>query len=66
MNLTNGENKMNKIYTVLLKDNTTGTFTGPECKENDRVTIKFHDENGLPVKKEGIIKEILEEKEPWG
>lgn len=44
---------------VLLKDGTVGEVE--KAKEGDYVTVKLHDENGLPIQKTGEVKEILEE-----
>lgn len=48
-------------YTVLLDDGTTGTIIVPTLEVGDMVSVSLYDENGVPMEKEGQVKEILEE-----
>lgn len=45
--------------TVLLKDGTVGKVDHAEI--GDTVTVKFHDENGMPIEVTGIVEDILED-----
>lgn len=44
---------------VLLEDGTVGEVE--TANVGDEVTVKLHDENGMPVMKRGLVKEILED-----
>ncbi len=53
------------IYTVMLKDGTVGTVESPYLEEGDVVVVSLHDENGNPIQRKGVVKEVLEERYPW-
>ena len=50
-------------YTVRLADDTVGTIASQsfESLMGKEVEVKMQDENGMPLKVEGILVEILEE-----
>lgn len=62
------ENKMNKIYTVLLRDGTVGTIDSDTIEGrhasdfmDKSVLVQLNDENGNSIEVDGILVEILEE-----
>jgi len=59
-------------YTVLLKGDTCGTLDSNDTNGVDantligkRVTVHLTGHSGLPIEKEGILEEILEENEDY-
>jgi len=55
-------------YRCLLRDGTVGsvdtdTLDGqhPDFFLGDRVNVQLHNENGMPIEKEGVLIEVLEE-----
>ena len=64
---TKGRNKMNKTYSVRLKNNTVGTIDDSTIDFQDindfigeTITVQLHDENGHSIEVTGILDEILE------
>jgi hypothetical protein len=49
------------MYTVMLKDESTGTTDCLVVNVGDMVTIDLHDENGMSIQKIGVVDEILED-----
>ena len=57
---------MEKLYTVLLSDQTAGTVeSDTQIFEDDTVTITYHDENGMTQEKTGKVFHIFGENNPW-
>ena len=55
---------MEKIYVVLLDDETVGSIElvteNPDALIGKEVSVKLADENGMPLEKTGIVKEVLD------
>ena len=47
------------MNTILLASGTVGTVTS-EVAVGDTVTVKLHDENGMPIEETGVVVEVLE------
>jgi len=48
-------------YTVALAGDTVGTVTAAAVCVGDTVTVKLHDENGMPIQVTSEVVEILAE-----
>lgn len=48
------------MKTVLLTDQTVGTTCQDDVEIGDTVIVDLHDENGLPIRIQGIVEEVLD------